>query len=146
MNQHAPEGTRSSAGVFQTVLASLLASALLAIAVVAVQWVSGGKLISVLGGVARSEVLQVVPVTSEEFQWRQNSPLVPMVPTKEGLCYLVEITGRFEGSDEAVFIREQNDFWWLGGKSRRSGVAAKARCWVFPPHFLVAAWEQSEGS
>lgn len=69
---------------------------------------------------------------SDTFEWRQGRSAVQMIRVSEGICYLVYVTGRFEGGGETVSIYASGDYWFLGGSSRQAGIGARARCWRFP--------------
>ncbi len=69
---------------------------------------------------------------SDVFEWRQGEGAVQMIRVTEGICYLVFVTGRFQGGGESVSIYESGDFWFLGGNSLQAGIGARARCWKFP--------------
>ena len=66
------------------------------------------------------------------YEWKQGDGEVKMIRVREGICYLVYVSGMFEGHGEYVSIYERGDFWFLGGASQTVAVRARARCWKFP--------------
>ena len=71
--------------------------------------------------------------SSRPFVWKQGQEEIKMIKITEGICYLVYVTGDFEGQGEAVSIHVKGDYWYLGGKSGRGMVIeAHARCWGIP--------------
>ena len=66
------------------------------------------------------------------YEWNQGDEEVKMIRVREGICYLVYVSGMFEGHGEYVSIYERGDFWFLGGASQTVAVRARARCWKFP--------------
>ena len=71
-------------------------------------------------------------LVDRDFSWSQGSSEVEMIGQSEGFCYLTRITGKFEGGGEVVSIHVKGGSWYLGGRSKQTGVAAHARCWKWP--------------
>ena len=69
---------------------------------------------------------------SGTFEWKNGEAEVQMISVTEGICYLVAVSGRFQGYGEEVSIYAKGDFWFLGGKSVPTQLSARARCWKFP--------------
>lgn len=50
-----------------------------------------------------------------------------MIKQEAGFCYLASVTGQFRGYGEEVRVFVSGDGWWyLDGKSAKSGVGATA--------------------
>ena len=68
--------------------------------------------------------------------WQQGQQAVQMIGVNEGICYLVYVTGEFNGQGEAIEISERDGFWVLQGHSSIQTSAglliARAQCWRFP--------------
>lgn len=69
---------------------------------------------------------------SETYEWKQGNPAMQMIRMREGICYLTDVAGKFEGDGEFVSVFASGDFWFLDGGSNQEGVGARARCWKFP--------------
>ena len=72
------------------------------------------------------------PSATDAGTWRQGDKPVELIPIAEGICYLVEVAGRFEGDGEVVRVVGRGQHWYLEGLSNQVGVRAKAACWRFP--------------
>lgn len=71
-----------------------------------------------------------IPILDKkQYSWKQGQSEVQMIRVAEGPCYIVYVSGRFQGEREAVSIHIKGDYWFLGGQSEQRGVAAGARCW-----------------
>ena len=71
---------------------------------------------------------------TETFEWNYPERPREMVSKSEGICYLVYVSGRFEGVGEAVEIVELGETWYLQGREGPGGtnISARATCWKFP--------------
>ena len=71
---------------------------------------------------------------TETFEWQWQQQPREMIRKSEGICYLVYVTGRFEGGGEAVEIVDLGDTWYLQGRQGDAGaqIGASATCWKFP--------------
>lgn len=79
-------------------------------------------------GYARARCVTVSSY-SDEYSWDQSKRL----PTHMGgtwgkVCALTAMAGQFKGDSEFIDISKVGGHWYLSGRSARSGVAAKARC------------------
>lgn len=83
--------------------------------------------------VRRINQLSQPPILDHKvYKWKQGKPEVEMLGETEGYCYLVYVTGKFEGGGEAVSIYVKGKSWYLGGRSHQIDVEAHARCWKWP--------------
>lgn len=75
--------------------------------------------------VARSQNSLMSNVSS----WAQGqaSP-VSLGSASDRFCFLIGVSGKFEGAGESVFVRINGSQWEVFGSSSQSGVAALARC------------------
>jgi hypothetical protein len=65
------------------------------------------------------------------YVWYQSTPRIRLMSIDRGFCYLVGISGKFEGFGESVLVTfgaGSDRYWYLGGTSAQAGVAARARC------------------
>ena len=66
------------------------------------------------------------------YLWNQGMPAVQMIPASQGVCFLTYVRGKFNGGKEFVQTFVANvqgvPYWFLGGGSDQSSVAAKAVC------------------
>jgi len=95
---------------------------------------------------------QSSPITSvsQEFFWQQGQPDKFLGDANQWACFLVKVTGKFEGWGESVFIRAVgNPFGtnlFLTGTSQQSGVSAVARCVQRPSlQTTTYTWDQYMG-
>ena len=65
---------------------------------------------------------------SSEYTWLQGQGPIKMGPTSTTVAFLTYVRGKFAGTDEYVRVYASGGYWYLGGKSKQHGVAAKARC------------------
>ena len=75
---------------------------------------------------------------SDEFSWAQGQSAVFMGDAATRVCFLTRVGGGFEGYGERVEILKSSlppygNGFYLGGKSKQSGVHARARCIVYGP-------------
>ena len=128
------------------VIGAIIATVVIGIGAFAIQKISGGGLVSVLGGVTTQDLrgLRVVDWSrTEKFGLYQNgeqdvprsfvnNPVsVAMVGVDEGVCFLTDIRGNFNGPGERVYIEQMNDHWHLRAYSEQTGMRVFATCWHF---------------
>jgi hypothetical protein len=65
---------------------------------------------------------------SKEYRWSQGAYATHMGSDSDRVCFLMYVTGRFEGGGEQVEAYRSGGSWWLGGTSYQKGVQAGARC------------------
>jgi hypothetical protein len=66
---------------------------------------------------------------SGEYSWEQGTRNGTYLGrTGNRVCALTYMAGQFDGASEFVEVSKAAGHWYLSGGSRRSGVAAKARC------------------
>lgn len=71
-----------------------------------------------------------------EYTWTQDKdpPVIRMIPTSDGFCYLTKISGNFRGDGEIVHVGvqtaplNQKAYWELDGTSGSDSVTATAAC------------------
>lgn len=69
-----------------------------------------------------------MPWVSQEYEWQQGKPAVPMTKIDHSVCFLTLVSGKYMGRGEAVYIEAQDGKWVLTGFSQQQDVRAKARC------------------
>ena len=103
-------------------------------------------------GVARGEEPKLAAVPAEttkkpagfgnvQFrEWQQGEPPVKLIRKDEGFCALTGVSGHFQGEGEQirVYIGE-DDYWYLGGKSKQEGIAGTCVIAYTPPVKILAA-------
>lgn len=83
--------------------------------------------------------------TPYHWTWNQGDDPVQMIPVSEGICYLVQVQGAFEGAWESVKVVATRGNWYLEGVPVPSGhpvrpehrIKATALCWRFPTDLRV---------
>ena len=101
-----------------------------------------GRLIRLLGGVTRGDLQVAERPLPTEHAWggKHGSHPVRMIQADEGICYLVGLSGTFNGRSVAVIeevpdenaVGEMVRFWRLRAGPDGSDITARARCWKFP--------------
>lgn len=136
------------------VIGAIVAAIVIAIGAAAIQTISGGGLVRVLGGATTQDLQRLRVVDwgrSERFGLyqggEQNVPSLPenilsghpnppphtqqMIPVSEGVCFLTDIRGNFNGDLERVYIEDVDGYWHLRAYTKRGGMRVFATCWRF---------------
>lgn len=76
---------------------------------------------------------QDVPVLPASIVSGQPAPPYrqPMIPVNEGVCFLTDIRGNFNGDLERVYIEDVDGVWQLSAYTKLPGMRVFARCWEF---------------
>ena len=74
--------------------------------------------------------------TTTYAKWHQttDNSTKSLLRISDGICFLVTVSGRFEGGGEALSVWENDGRWVFGGRSGPGGggIQGEARCWRFP--------------
>ena len=136
------------------VIGAIIAAVVITISAYGVQRITSGGLVRVLGGATADDLrgLRVVDWNrSERFGLyqggEQNVPSLPesiqsghpnppphtqqMIPVNEGVCFLTDIRGNFNGDLERVYIEDVDGYWHLRAYTKQGGMRVFATCWRF---------------
>lgn len=64
------------------------------------------------------------------YSWSQGQADKRLNAVSTHVCVLTYVAGDFAGSAEEVKIYQSNGYWYLGGKSRQTGISGQAYCFA----------------
>ncbi|TQV86181.1 hypothetical protein FKG94_01100 [Exilibacterium tricleocarpae] len=77
--------------------------------------------------------------------WWQPQDSVFVADNKTNVCYLRQVSGKFEGPGEAVRVYRDGNGWRINGKSNQINVHALARCTKMQTGYWSKTYSWSQG-
>ncbi|AZZ96950.1 MULTISPECIES: hypothetical protein [Pseudoalteromonas] len=95
------------------------------------------KCISIKLGLIAASLFSGAAAHAADYQyrvhhWKQGEGQVSLGSSRDRICFLSKVQGKFEGWGEAVWVKEVGATYYLGGKSNQDNVAAIATCVTNP--------------
>lgn len=73
-----------------------------------------------------------------EYTWERHQPSRRMLSSKNSVCFLTGIHGKFTSLTEMVKISNVRGYWYVTGRSDQPGVGATARCFKYDSAKVIA--------
>ncbi|NOU52993.1 hypothetical protein HG263_21045 [Pseudoalteromonas sp. JBTF-M23] len=104
-------------------------------------------LLSAIGTASLTSVAFASDYQYNTFHWKQGEQQVSLGSSRDRVCFLSSVQGKFEGWAEEVSVKKVGASYYLGGKSDQDNVAATATCVLNPKgdkYTQFDTWEQGQ--